>query len=274
MREFSDFEKQKIRELIDSKKPCIGDFIADSLLVNRGVLIDRTKKEITLIFPKLDKNALTEFFEILSLLDYLEKNRLIFVHKNPNPFPGNFLSSNWKYDTKKGALTDLKGNSIPDIFKEDIPTDIFDTITRYVNSFYHAGTELRKLVEDNFETNEYIQLQEALAQTKLSKQQLSESYKQTSYSKYAFYVSLFALLLTVSISFIMENKVRLNDKQYENLLDRIEKLQQDSIVDSQEFIDSNKCIEKEQIIDSLNNDSSLIKKAQKPNNVYKSLGDQ
>jgi hypothetical protein len=211
MREFSEFEKQKIKDLIKSKKPCIGDFIADSLLVDRGILIDKTKREISLIFPKNDINALTEFFETLSLLDYLEKNRLIFVHKNPNPFPGNFLSHNWRYNPQKNGITDTNGNIIPNSFKEDIPTDVFDTITKYVNTFFHVGTELRKLVENNFETNEYKQLQEALSQTKLSKQQLTESYTQTSYSKYAFYVSLFALLLTILISTFTESKVKINE---------------------------------------------------------------
>lgn len=40
MRDFSDFEKEKIRQIISFNKPCIGDFIADTILVDRGVIND------------------------------------------------------------------------------------------------------------------------------------------------------------------------------------------------------------------------------------------
>lgn len=85
MRDFSDFEKEKISQIIRFNKPCIGDFIADTILVDRGIIIDRQKREISLLFPNTDSSAMSDFFDLLSLVEYLESERLIFVHTNPTP---------------------------------------------------------------------------------------------------------------------------------------------------------------------------------------------
>jgi hypothetical protein len=208
MRDFSDFEKEKIRQLVRFEKPCIGDFIADSILVNRGIIIDKQKKEISLLFPDTDSSAVSDFFDLLSLIEYLENEKLIFIHSNPNPFKGNFLSNNWRYNPQIKQLTDFDGNVMPLSTKIDIPTNVFDMIMKYINTFYYPISELKKLVENNFET--------------LEKKQLNESLVQTKYSKLAFYIALFALTFTIGYSILFKSNVQLDNQQYDGLIEKIE----------------------------------------------------
>lgn len=208
MRDFSDFEKKKIERIIRFNKPCIGDFIADSILVDRGIIIDRQKKEISLLFPNTDSSAMYDFFDLLSLIEYLESERLIFVHTNPTPFTGNFLSSNWRYNAQINQITDLNGNVMPPSTKIDIPTNVFDLIIKYVNTFYYPISELKLLVENDFET--------------LEKKQLKESLTQTKYSKWAFYIALFALTFTIGYSVFFNSNVQLEKQQYDDLIEKIE----------------------------------------------------
>jgi hypothetical protein len=207
MRDFSDFEKEKIRQILKFKKNCIGDLIADTILVNRGIIIDRQKKEISLLFPNTDSTALSDFFDLLSLIEYLERERLIFVHTNPNPFTGNFLSNNWRYNPQINQLTDSNGNVMPPSTKIDIPTNVYDLILKYVNTFYYPISELKELVKNNFET--------------LEKKQLNESLTQTKYSKWAFYIAMFALIFTIGYSIFFKTNVQLDKRQYDDLIENI-----------------------------------------------------
>lgn len=208
MREFCDFEKEKIRQIVSFKQNCIGDFIADSILVDRGIIIDRPKSEISLLFPNTDKSAMSDLFDLLSLIEYLESERLIFVHTNPSPFAGNFLSSNWRYNAQINQITDLNGNVMPPSTKIDIPTNVFDLIIKYVNTFFYPISELKQLVENDFET--------------LEKKQLKESLTQTKYSKWAFYLALFALIFTIGYSVFINSNVQLDKQQYDDLIEKIE----------------------------------------------------
>lgn len=208
MRDFSDFEKEKIRQIVKCEKPCIGDFIADSILVDRGIIIDRQKKEISILHPNTDSSAISDFFDLLSLIEYLESERLIFVHSNPNPFTGNFLSSNWRYNPQINQLTDFNGNEMPSSTKIDIPTNVFDLIIKYVNTFYYPISELKGLVENDFETVEKKQLKESLIQTK--------------YSKWAFYIALFALIFTIGYALLFNSNVELDKQQFDKLVEKIE----------------------------------------------------
>lgn len=208
MRDFSDFEKQQIRKIIKSEEPCIGNFIANTILVDRGIIIDRTKKEISLLFLKGDNSALPEFFESLGLIENLESERLIFIHSNPKPFKGNFLSSNLMYNSNSRQIVDPIGRVVSPISKVDIPTNVFDLIVKYVNTFYYPLPELKELVKKDFET--------------LEKKQLRESLIQTKYSKWAFYLSLFALIFTTGYSIMSENDFKLDQNQYIKLLKNID----------------------------------------------------
>lgn len=207
MRDFSDFEKEKIRQIISFNNPCIGDFIADTILVDRGIFINRQTREISLLFPNTDSSAMSDFFDLLSLIEYLESEGLIFVHTNPTPFAGDFLSSNWRYNIEISQITDLNGNVMPLSTKIDIPTNIFDLIIKYINTFFYPISELKLLVENDFET--------------LEKKQLKESLTQTKYSKWAFYIALFALAFTIGYSVFFNSNVQLDKGQYDNFIEKI-----------------------------------------------------
>lgn len=208
MRNFSDFEKKIIRQIVEFRNPNIADFITNTILVNRAIFIDRQKKEISLLFVSTDNTAfLYDFFDILSLIDYLEKERLIFVHSNPNPFSGNILKNDWQSNDLISEFIDSNGNVKPPVGKIIIPTDVYDKILKYINSFYYPISELKALVENDFET--------------IETKQLKESLKQTKYSKLAFYIALFALIFTICYSAFFKSNVQLDKRQYDSLFKNI-----------------------------------------------------
>ncbi|WP_286844129.1 MULTISPECIES: hypothetical protein [Sphingobacterium] len=200
MKEFNDFEKDKIRLLINADKPCLGDFIADTVLVNSAVAIDRPMRTLVLWHLKTDANKLDELFDTISLIEYLRREMLIFVHTNPVAFQGVFLSNNWNNDSNI---------PVDNILKHEIPTNVYDLILEYINSFYHPTSDLKNLVEDNFETLERKQLNEALTQTK--------------YSKGAFVVAILALIFTVGYSYFKDDSLKFDKDQIIEIKDFIEK---------------------------------------------------
>lgn len=208
MREFDEFERELIRKLVNSENTNLGDFIADNILVNRGVKIDREEKKISLIYYKLDERARNDLFDILSLLTYLEKEFLIFTHKNPTLFKGDFLSSR-ALDT---LVNDLEQHTTVggEIIEFNFPTTLYDLMINYINTFYHPVSELKQLVENDFETFEKRQLNEALNQTK--------------HSKNAFYVALGALVFTVCYTIFCNATVQLAEKQYNSLIENVNKM--------------------------------------------------
>mgnify|MGYP006176710857 FL=1 len=139
MRKFSDFEKTALKKitLINPERSNIGDFIADIILKDRGIEVDDVNKTISLWYLKTDKDAITEFFELVSLLTYLEKNDLIFIHSNPE-----------KSSSTTGLLTKNINQDYLNTYKDSlgrlpIPTDIFDKIIRYIRSYVICGTEIK-----------------------------------------------------------------------------------------------------------------------------------
>lgn len=217
MREFSDFEKTKIRYLVNSKNPSISEFITENILENRLLAIDSERQELILFCSHEDRFAVNDFFEIISLLDYLEKNRFLFIHEIDENIKNSFLSKNWRLDSQTKQLLDSNENQVPAGNMNRIPTNVFDLMIRYNKSFYHVGTELRMLIENDFETNESRQLKEVKLQTELSQTQLIEANKQTKYSKFAFYVSLLALCISIVLPFFIENTMKINSEQFDLL---------------------------------------------------------
>ncbi|WP_413998195.1 hypothetical protein ACMDB5_10420 [Flavobacterium sp. W1B] len=148
MRTFSEFEKKIITEIvkIDPKNANVLTFITNSILQDRGIKIDEANKSISLWHLNTDKDAVSEFFETVALINYLEKSDLIFLHSNSEQTVGtkNFASKNIDQnylDTKKVNLVD-----------QPIPTNIYEHVKRYTGSYIFVGTELNILVKNNFVT--------------------------------------------------------------------------------------------------------------------------
>ena len=200
MRNFSEYEKIIIREIVktDLQKSNVLDFISNSTLIDRGIQLKHKDKEIALIYSSSDKNALNEFFETLSLIKYLERNDLIFIHTNYKfPKEGNYVSKNLDRETITKKASEL--------ISQPIPTNIFDIISDYSKSYLVVGTEIKKLVENKFKTNEQIH----------HEAEITEARNQTKISKYSFYIALVALIFSLLAPFIFDTKF--DEKQLDSI---------------------------------------------------------
>ncbi len=241
MRNFSEFEKKIINKLIaiDPKNSNAGTFIADTILENRGIKIEEEERIISLWYLKTDKNAISEFFELISVLNYLEKNDLIFIHSNLERPIGtrDFLTKNIDqpyFDSRNGDLM-----SMP------IPTDIFDRIVRYLRSYLICGTEIKVLVTNEFKTQEQIdheaEMKEAISQTRLS--------------RYSLYVAFAALAFSFLSPLIFDSTI---DKTQINKINTADQAQVDNLVDIKKFL-------KESI-------DSMHKQSHRPNSTFPKAG--
>lgn len=241
MRNFSEYEKIIIQEIVktDLQESNVINLISNITLIDRAIELKNKEKEIVLCYYKSDKNATYEFFETIFLIKYLELNYLIFIHENyVSPNDGNYISKNLTADIiikKKSELDSVT-----------IPTNIFDIISDYIKSYLVVGTELKKLVDNKFKTNEQIHHETEIAETR----------NQTKISIYSFYIALVALLFSLLAPFIFDTKFD------ENQLDSIKKEIKNN--------SSNEIQELEKIREKLKTmPDSINIKAQTPNSVYK-----
>ena len=192
MRDFSDYERKAIRKIVttDLLKSNVLDIISNIVLVDRGIEIKQNQKEISLWFFKKDTDALSQFFEIIALFRFLEKNDLIFIHSNYNsPNEGNFVSNNIKQETLFTRTQELASQAIP--------TNIYEYIIRYKDSYLFVGTELKSLVRNDFKTSEQINHETELAESRI----------QTKISKYSFFIAFAALIFSLLAPFIFDTKI-------------------------------------------------------------------
>lgn len=241
MREFSDYEKTVIKKIIltDLLKSNVLYIISNIVLFDRGIEINQNQKEISLWFFKKDKSALSEFFEIIVLFSYLEKNDLIFIHSNYNsPNQGNFVSNN--------LTQEILFTKTQELVSQRIPTNIYQNVIRFNESYLIVGTELKKLVKNDFKTSEQINHEIELAESK----------KQTKISQYSFFIAFVALIFSFLAPFIFNTKI------YNNQIDSIK---QELINNSEKETLELKRLGKD-LIQKL--DSIEKNKAQTPNNVY------
>lgn len=240
MKNFSEYEQRLIENLVktDLLKSNVLDFISNTVLVDRGIEIKEDAKIISLLYSKTDKNALTEFFECISTIDYLEKNNLIFVHSNYDlPQKGNFVSKN--------ITQEILDSKVTDFFIQPIPTNIFDLIMRYKISYFYVRSELKKILENNFKTYEQMYHEE----------ELTESKKQTRISRFSFYLALGALLFSFIAPFIFDANI--NQDQVNEINQNLKVLEL-SVKDIKTEI----LLMRETLIDTLN--SSSGKETQRP----------
>jgi hypothetical protein len=209
MRNFTTHEQKFIKELIqtDISKSNILDFISNTVLFNRGIEIKEDSKQISLTYLKTDKNALSDFFEVISTINYLEKNNLIFVHSNYNSLQkGNFVSKN--------ITQELYNNRNAEFITQPIPTNIYDLIINYKISYFYVVPELMKIFENNFKTDEQI----------YHEKELAESKKQTRLAQNSFYLALGALLFSFTAPFVFDTKI--NQNQINDIKQNLKSIEQ------------------------------------------------
>lgn len=163
MREFSAFEKKQIIKInnLHFNNSNLLDFLTESILSKRALLFDAKNKTLIYIYRKSDSLALSELFEFIGLLEYLKKNYLIFEHKNSSILAiSGFVSNNLDSTTYNQNQEDF--DTIP------IPTDLYDLIQDYKQTFLVSGTELKAIQNYNFKTQEKIQFEKEILLTRIS----------------------------------------------------------------------------------------------------------
>lgn len=201
MRTFSKFEQERIREIIEVNplNSNIMDFFSNSILYERAIMVDEENQIVTFLIKKNDSNAVSEIFELISLIKYLEKEYLIFKHtKNTRETISGVQSKN---------LTAMTFNARAEEFQKlEVPTNIYHLLQNYRNSFMVVGTELKQLVKNNFQTSEEINHR-----------------REMKVAKRSFYVALIALVFSFLSPFLFDTTI--NPKQIKQIKNQLEKIQ-------------------------------------------------
>ena len=194
MRNFNDFEKKAITEIItrDFSNCNILDLIADIALSNEiAINIEFNTKTLNVFHASDNKNPLNNFIETIFLIRYLEKESLIFIHSNyQTPNTGNFLSN-------KDCLINEK--NLKKYLCSNISTTIFEDVNRFKQSYFSPSTELIEYYKNGFKSNEEIQHLENLENAKKS---LSKADKGLRYSRISLYISTGAILVSLLLGAI------------------------------------------------------------------------
>lgn len=240
MRYFSPLEKQIVSALIGLKNPPENVFgmVMQSILFSKGklaLLIVNQGKDGILLLPNRDlktiTTSMTEMVEFISLMEFLEKERLIYVQSFPmtsdvslfyegssiyldimrdefNNFsstisPGeNFVRNSNGYQVWQMGSVVL--SSVCGI------NDLCERLLRYLNAVIYPTETLRGLVRNDFLTDEELQC----------RAQLKEARKSVRISKIAFLLSICSIVASPIISVWLGNHYgysTLNEKQMKQL---------------------------------------------------------
>ncbi len=211
MRRFSKQEKKYIEELCDNAKPG-KSYIPANLLYwtfhEENVAFDATTREFIFYRPKEenDNTALLsiegKIIEATLLLDYLEKEGLIFYIKDSNGGLDYFGVP------KKSNLIDT--NTTVAKCKQ-VPEGIEGPLMKSMNHRVIVGQTLIDYVENGFKTMEDLQLEEARIQSKTAIESLKEAKKQTWWSIGALIVAVVTMFVTIAVQVCYTQSVRVEE---------------------------------------------------------------
>lgn len=240
MREFNNKTEReflKILNKMDEKiEVNLGTYLSQCIL-NNNRLIQLDNKKISLIFNIKNESELTfikDLSIIISLIELLKDEKLIFTHINPEilnnrlnksatePVPEHIKEKGWVGVT---ALTNdeniqnkIQQNS-SDYGKWDLPTTLSNYILEYVDQFCYVRPELTDYINNEFNTTEQLRFKKTLLWTRI-----------------ATLISFFGLLIAIVIPFLTNTE----SKNYESnkvkkevnkiYIDTILKLKKDTIV--------------------------------------------
>lgn len=264
---FNKFERDTIKAIISFNGQDISGFIAERILYDRVIQMDSDK--LIYLFKGVDISPANELFELLALLNYLEKNNLIFIHLGKTLNKGNILTKNLRFNHDKSKLLNERDEIYENFTRFDIPTELTDVLKRYTQAFFYVSSELKYLVDENFETIETKQLNEAKSQTEKINVQLIVSKKQTKYSMFAFYISLIALIFTILYSGFFKSTIKLDNEQFDILLEqKVEKDKKDELLNNTLSKNDNVFVDS-LTIDSLKDSILKTKRSKISNHIQK-----
>jgi hypothetical protein len=184
MKEFNNKQEREYLTILNEMSKMIevnlGSFLAKCVLKeDRIVQID--SKKTNLIFNLKKENA-TNFVKdlsiIVSLIETLRNEGLIFIHTNPairNRYVNTDKeNSSIERGTKITGLTDDKNlqpkiDANPSTYgKWELPTTLADYLMKYVDEFCYVRPELIDYVNNNFRTSEQARFKTTLGWTQLA----------------------------------------------------------------------------------------------------------
>jgi hypothetical protein len=189
MREFNNKTEREFLMILNKMNEKVeinlGSYLAESILSNDR-LIQLDNKKISLIFNIKNESELTfikDLSIIISLIEILKDDKLIFTHINPQilnntlnqsatkPIPDNIKDKDWVGVT---ALTNDKNiqNKIQQnsshYGKWDLPTTLSNYILEYVDQFCYVRPELTEYISNNFNTPEQLRFKKTLLWTQIA----------------------------------------------------------------------------------------------------------
>ena len=198
MRRFTDIEKKYIQRLCDYAKPgafyIAANLYYDYFRSNRVAYIQDSKQLIFYrrrdeVTPEEIKKITDEVIEIAFLLDYLEKEELIYyIEDNNNSLESiAVLRENLLQENEYGEIRVRIDDKTANVLRKTMTYRVI------------AGVTLRAFVENGFKTVDDLQLDEAKIQSETAIKTLKQAKKQTCWSRLAVVVAVITMFATITI---------------------------------------------------------------------------
>ena len=231
MKEFnSEIERNYLRILLEMNNNIelnLGSFLSLCILQNDRI-IQLDKGKVTLVLNIKEENErifMKDLSIVVSLIETLKDEKLIFTHTNPE-----ILLRTLNKRTEKPLPDHLKKQGInvaagltnddnfqTKIFKNpshygkwELPTTLANYILEYVDTFCYVRPELVEYIENDFNTPEQLRFSQTLFWTRI-----------------ASIIAFIGLLVAVITPLITSSTI--NEGQYENLLQKVERENQKSV---------------------------------------------
>jgi len=189
MKEFNNkTEREFLRVLLKMDEKIevnLGDYLSQCVL-NNDRLIQLDNKKIVLFFNIKKETELTfvkDLSAIISLIEILKDEKLIFTHINPEILNNKLNTSKTeptpKQITEKGgvevlAITNDKYiqekllRNLTAYGKWELPTTLSGYILEYIDQFCYVRPELTEYINNNFSTPEQIRFKTTLLWTRIA----------------------------------------------------------------------------------------------------------
>ena len=176
-------EKKFLTILLEMSKEIeinLGTFLALCIL-NKDRIVEIKTGNVNLIFNvkiESELDFVNELCEIISLIETLKDEKLIFVHTNPEILKRTLANKNYSNPIegfeKVNALTNDKlinekiATNSTHYGKWELPTNLSEFLLKYVNEFCFLRPELSEYIINNFRTSEQIRFQKNLLWTQIA----------------------------------------------------------------------------------------------------------
>jgi len=224
MKEFnSETERKYLRILLKMNENIelnLGSFLSFCILENDRI-IQLDERKVTLVLNIKNENErifMNDLSIIVSLIETLKDEKLIFTHNNPEILKRTLSKKSDKplpYHLKKQGVNVAAGltndkDFQTKIFKNsshygkwELPTTLANYILEYVDTFCYVRPELVEYIENDFKTPEQLRFSKTLF-----------------YTQIASIIAFVGLIIAIIIPLLTSSTI--NKTQYDNILQKVE----------------------------------------------------